>query len=304
MTVTGPGPGPGSDSAIARFEADRRRRLLQSRLIQLAWVLGFSAMFVWSLQISDFFSGQGGGDPLARMGQFLARMTPNLEARVLLEDRRTEGSLAYWYYDFPLWLDRAWETVQMAVVGTAAGAVTAFAFSLMAARNLMPLGAVRFVVRRSFEVLRTIPDIILAIMLTAAFGIGPMAGVLTLLIASTGSLGKLFTEALESADARPVEAVRASGASWVAQVRYGVLPQIAPALVSYALLRLEINLAAAAALGIVGAGGIGIELERAITYTEYDTYFAILLMIIAMIFLIDMASEFIRHRLIGLEGRT
>jgi phosphonate transport system permease protein len=304
MTTTGLRPGADDGSTVARFEAERRAQLLQSRLVQLAWVLGFSGLFVWSLQISDFFSGQGGGDPVARMAQFLSRMLPDLQAQTLLEDRQTQGSLAYWYYDLPIWLDRAWETVQMAVVGTVAGAAAALVLSLMAARNLMPIGPVRFIVRRSFEVLRTIPDIILAIILTAAFGIGPMAGVLTLLVASTGSLGKLFTEAFESADARPVEAVRASGAGWVAQVRYGVLPQIAPTLVSYALLRLEINLAAAAALGIVGAGGIGVELERAITYTEYDTYFAILLIIIAMIFLIDMGSEFVRHRLIGLGARS
>jgi phosphonate transport system permease protein len=298
-------PAGGEDrlSAIERFETERRGRLIRSRLIHLAWVLGFSGLFVWSLHISDFFAGQGGGDPLARIGQFLSRMTPDLEAGVLFEDRRTEGSLAYWYYDLPLWLDRAWETIQMAVVGTAAGAAVAVCLALLAARNLMPLGAVRFVVRRWFEVLRTIPDILLAILLTAAFGIGPMAGVLTLLISTTGSLGKLFTEAFESADARPVEAVRASGGGWVAEVRYGVLPQVAPALVSYALLRLEINLAAAAALGIVGAGGIGVELERTITYSEYDTYFAILLIIIGMIFLIDMGSEYIRHRLIGIGGR-
>jgi phosphonate transport system permease protein len=87
-------------------------------------------------------------------------------------------------------------------------------------------------------------------------------------------------------------------------MRYGVVPQVAPNLISYSLLRLETNLSAAAALGIVGAGGIGVELQRAISYTEFDTYLAILLIIVMMIFLIDMASEAIRHRLVGLERRT
>jgi len=283
------------------FEYWRGRELRRSRLAALLWVLGFSAVFAWSLNVSGMFSSNAGIDAFGRLGQFLERMLPDLRSEVLFDDRRTQGSVAYWYYDFPRWLDAAIETVQMAVVGTAAGAIIALGLCSLAARNLMPFAPVRFVVRRFFEILRTIPDIILAILLTAAFGIGPMAGVLTLMIATLGSQGKLYTEAIESSDARPIEAVRAAGGNWFAQIRYGVLPQVFPIIVSYLLLRLEVNLAAAAALGIVGAGGIGLELERAITYTEFDTYFAILLMIILMIFVIDLTSEFIRHRLMGLK---
>lgn len=187
----------------------------------------------------------------------------------------------------------------MAVLGTALGAGVALSLCAFSARNLIRVALVRFVVRRTFEVLRTTPEFILAILLTAAFGGGALAGVIALAVSTVGGLGKLFTEVLESADTRPVEAVRAAGGGWAAQVRYGVLPQAAPMLVSYALLRLEVNLAAAAALGIVGAGGIGLELERAITYSEFSTYSALLILIIAMIFVIDIGSEAIRHRLIG-----
>jgi phosphonate transport system permease protein len=116
------------------------------------------------------------------------------------------------------------------------------------------------------------------------------------------SLGKLYSEANEAADMRPVEAVKAVGGSWWAQVRFGILPQVLPHYASYGLLRLEINVGGAAALGVVGAGGIGIELSRAITYTEFDTYFALLILIIGLIILIDLVSEAIRHRLIGLEA--
>jgi phosphonate transport system permease protein len=144
--------------------------------------------------------------------------------------------------------------------------------------------------------------LILALILVAAYGVGPFAGVLALTISTVGGLGKLFAEINEQIDARPLEAIEATGANRVRQIRYGVLPQVLPAYVSYALMRLEGNLAAAAALGIVGAGGIGLELQRAITYTEFDTYLAILLLMVTLIFVIDIISEQIRHRLIGLGG--
>jgi phosphonate transport system permease protein len=164
----------------------------------------------------------------------------------------------------------------------------------------MPLSPVRFVVRRSLEAIRTMPELILALILVAAFGVGPFAGVLALIVSTVGGLGKLFAEINEQIDPRPVEAIEASGANRIRQIRYGVLPQVLPAYASYALIRLEGNLAAAAALGIVGAGGIGIELQRAITFTEFDTYLAILLLMVGMIFVIDIVSEQIRHRLIGI----
>jgi phosphonate transport system permease protein len=135
--------------------------------------------------------------------------------------------------------------------------------------------------------------------LASAFGLGPLAGVLTIIISTTGSLGKLFSEAIESVDMRPAEAIRAAGGGMLAQARFGVVPQVLPNIASYWLLRLELNLAVAAALGIVGAGGIGVELQRAISFTEFDTYLAILFMIVGMIFVIDLASQFIRSRLMG-----
>jgi len=151
---------------------------------------------------------------------------------------------------------------------------------------------------------RTLPDLIVALILVAAFGIGPLAGVIAISLGTTASLGKLFSEANENIDPRPVEAIRAAGGGWWAQMRFGMLPQVLPNHASYALMRLEINVGAAAALGVVGAGGIGIELSRAITWMQFDTYLAILLMIVGLIFFIDLMSEAIRHRLMGLGGRA
>jgi phosphonate transport system permease protein len=293
---------PPASPVVADFERDRRLFLRRRRRETLAGTLIFSVVLLASLQHSQFFNSDIGGDPLGRIGDFLGRMSPKLTSEALLSDRGTKGSLAAWLYDLPLWLKLGWQTVEMATIGTVVGVVGGLAASFLCARNLMPIPLVRFVVRRGLEMIRTVPEIILALVLVAAFGVGPLAGIITLAISTMGSLGKLFSEINEEVDPRQLEAMDASGAGLASKIRYGVVPQVLPNYASYALIRLEGNLAAAAALGIVGAGGIGIELQRAITYTEFDTYLAILLLMVGMIFLIDIASEAIRHRLIRLGG--
>lgn len=288
--------------AVLKFEDERRRALRRQRLESAATIAVVSLVLLVSFQRSQFFSAEIGGDPAARIVTFLHRMIPDLKTDALLADKRTAGSLAWWYYDLPLWLRSGWQTVEMAVLATVLGATAAAIVSFACARNLMPYAWVRFALRRTLEFIRTLPDLIVALLLVAAFGVGPLAGVITLTLSTLGSLGKLFTEASEAVDPRPLEGLEASGAGPLRKIRYGVLPQVLPNFASYALLRLEVNVAAAAALGIVGAGGIGIELQRAITYTEFDTYLAILLLIVSLIFLIDIASEQIRHRLIGLDA--
>ncbi len=287
-------------TAVEDFEALRRRTLRRQRLRALAGLLIFSAVLLVSFQRSQFFSSDIGGDPLGRIGTFLSRMIPDLEPSALAADSRTKGSLAWWFYDLPVWLKLGWQTVEMAIVATVLGAVGGLIASFLCARNLMPFAPVRFAVRRTLEAIRTLPDLILALILVAAFGVGPLAGVITLAISTVGSLGKLFAEINEEVDPHQLEAMEAAGVGPLSRIRYGVIPQVLPNYASYALIRLEGNLAGAAALGIVGAGGIGLELQRAITYTEFDTYLAILLLIIFMIFIIDIGSEALRHKLIGL----
>jgi phosphonate transport system permease protein len=295
-------PGASRREIVAGFEVYRRRTLRAQRLRTLALLLGVSALLAISLHVSEVFTAAIGGDPLGRVASFLTLMNPALAPAALLAPRETPGSLAAWFYDFPLWLGLLWETVRIAIVATLLGGAGALAVSFLAARNLSPHPAVYAITRRTLELVRTLPDLILALILVAAFGVGPLPGVIALSIATMGSLGKLFAEANENIDMAQVEAVRATGAGWIAQMRFGVLPQTLANHASYALLRFEGNVAAAAALGIVGAGGIGVELSRAITYTQFDTYLALLLMIIALIIVIDWSSEQIRHRIIGLEG--
>jgi phosphonate transport system permease protein len=287
---------------VQSFEAERRRVLARHRLQTAVGLILFSLLLAVSVQCSDFLGANIGGDPLARVGMFLQRMTPKLRADSLFAGRATAGSLYSWFYNLPVWLKALKQTFEMAAVATAFGAAIAIVAGLLCARNLMPWSPVRFVVRRSLEAIRTMPELILALVLVSAFGVGPFAGVLALSISTVGGLGKLFCEINEQIDPGPLEAIEASGANRIRQIRFGVLPQVLPAYASYALIRLEGNLAGAAALGIVGAGGIGIELQRAITFTEFDTYLAILLLMVGMIFVIDIVSEQIRHRLIGLGG--
>ncbi|WP_439545715.1 phosphonate ABC transporter, permease protein PhnE [Sandarakinorhabdus sp.] len=295
------GPHP---ALVADFEARRRALLLRQRLQGAVVALALSVLLGASFHVSDFFDGNHGGDPLARIGDLITLLVPKLQAEMLLAGPGTAGSLANWFYDWPRWVALLWETVQIAIVSTVFGTVGGSLAALLASKNLSPAPAVHWLTRRTLEIVRTLPDLIVALILVAAFGIGPLPGVIALALGTTASLGKLFSEANENIDPRPIEAIRAAGGGWWAQMRFGLLPQVLPTYASYALLRLEINVGGAAALGVVGAGGIGIELSRAITYTQFDTYLAILLMIVALIFAIDLASEAVRHRLIGLGARS
>lgn len=285
---------------VDAFEHERSQILRRQRTQTAFSVLIFSVILAISLERSGFIGADLGADPVGRVISLLHRLSPDLRLEALFAGRRTPGSLASWYYDLPLWLKAAWQTFEMAVLSSAFGTFGGVLAGFLCARNLMPFAPLRFVVRRTLEAIRTLPEIIIALILVAAFGVGPFAGILALSISTMGGLGKLFSEINEQVDDRPIEALQASGANRLRQIRFGVLPQVLPAYASYGLIRLEANIGGAAGLGIVGAGGIGIELQRAITFTEYDTYLAILLLIVGMIFAIDVTSEKIRHHLLGL----
>ncbi|MEI7572030.1 MAG: phosphonate ABC transporter, permease protein PhnE [Phenylobacterium sp.] len=291
------------DDAIADFEAARRRQLRRQWLKSSAGLLISSLLLAAAFHQSQFFTADIGGDPARRILDFLTRLVPELRGEVLFRGTDTPGSLSAWFYDLPRWLDAIRETLEMAALATVFGAIGATLASFLCARNLMPWAPVRFVVRRALEVIRTLPDLVLALILVAAFGAGPTAGVIALTVSTVGSLGKLFAEINEEVDPRQLEALDAAGAGLLTRIRFGLIPQVLPNYASYSLLRLEGNVAAAGALGIVGAGGIGLELQRAITYTEFSTYLAILLLLVSVIFVIDITSEAIRHRLILSQDR-
>lgn len=290
---------PQRRSIIAEFEVERRAVLRRRHIWTAIGFLAFGALFLWSFTISEFFGNDSTANWMSRMGTFIERMNPHLQADTFFEDAETRGSFLSWYYGWRIWFDALWETLQIAIVSSVLGAFLSVPVAFLTSRNLMPIASVRFTVRRILEAIRTLPDLIVALILVAAFGIGPLAGVITITLSTVGRLGKLYSEVNENADLRELEGVKSAGGNWWQQVRYGIVPQVAPNYASYAMLKFEGNIGAAAALGIVGAGGIGIELSRAITYTLYADYLAILLLMTIMIFVIDMLSEQIRHRLIG-----
>jgi len=208
-----------------------------------------------------------------------------------------------WYWGLERWLRLLGETLLMAYVGTILGAGGAFFLSFLAAANVTPNRWLRIGVRRFCELCRTVPELVFALIFVIAFGLGPVAGVLALVIHCVGALGKLFAEVIENIDMKPVEGVHATGAPWHVAMRYGVLPQVLPTFVSYALLRFEINVRSAAVIGFVGAGGIGVDLLEAIRKFYYSDVSAMLVLIVITVSLIDFGTGIVRHRLIGMGGR-
>jgi phosphonate transport system permease protein len=226
--------------------------------------------------------------------------------RILTLDDHTRvwTNFGEWFWGWQKWLKLLGETILISYVGTSIGAVLAFALNFFAAENTSPAPWLRFVVKRALEFARTVPGIVFALIFVIAFGLGPMAGVLAIAIHSTGALGKLFSEIVENADMKPVEGVRSTGASWLSCMRFAVLPQVTAGYASYALLRFEINVREASVMGFVGAGGIGQELVVAIRKFYYSDVSAILITIIVTVFLIDIATGWLRARLFGREART
>jgi phosphonate transport system permease protein len=208
---------------------------------------------------------------------------------------------AEWFWGLGRWLRLLGETILIAYIGTATGAVLAFTACFLTSRNLVRSAVLRMTVRRLLEFCRTVPDIVFALIFVASFGLGALPGALALAVHTTGALGKLFSEVVENIDMNPVAGVAATGGGWLAQVRFGAIPQVLANFASYTLLRFEINVRAAAVIGFVGAGGIGLDLIVAIRKFFYSDVSAILVLIVITVMLIDLGSERLRHRLSALE---
>ncbi len=209
-----------------------------------------------------------------------------------------------WMWGLVHWAKLIGETLLIAYAGTFTGAIAAFFFSFMAARNLGRAAWVRVSVKRFLEFCRTVPELVFALIFVIAFGLGAMPGVFAIAIHTTGALGKMFSEVVENIDMKPVEGSTAAGGSWWQTVRFAVVPQVLSNFVSYTLLRFEINVRGAAVMGFVGAGGIGQDLIEAIRKFYYADVSAILVLIIATVMLIDLGTERLRHRFIGKESRA
>lgn len=190
------------------------------------------------------------------------------------------------------------ETIKMAIIGTLIGSILAFPYALLVARNIVTNKFVVGLFRFILNIVRTIPDLMLAALFVAVVGIGPVAGIITLAIFTFGMVGKLFYEAVETIDPGPLEAVRAAGAGKLEIIRFAVMPQIANYFVSYVLYAFEINVRASTILGYLGAGGIGVYLQQALSMFRYDRVGLMVLVIFVVVLLIDYVSGKTREALL------
>jgi len=191
------------------------------------------------------------------------------------------------------------ETINIAAVSTLLGGMIAMVLALLSTRGLARWPRLIPVFRRLMDAFRAIPEIVIALVLIYILGGGPIPAVIAIVIHTSGALGKLFSEVSENADLKPVEGLASVGASWGQKMWLGVLPQVAPNWLSYALLRFEINVRASAILGFVGQGGIGYDLKIAMQWGQgrYDKVVAIFILLFVTIVIIDRISDYYRTKL-------
>lgn len=199
-------------------------------------------------------------------------------------------------------LTRAGETLQISLLSVAIGATLAFPISFLAARNLMEGNPITtglyYVCRTVINLVRSIPDLFLALVFVASVGLGPFPGVLALTMFAVGMLGKLYSEAIEGIDPGPIEAITATGSSRSQVIVFGVVPQILPYFVAHTLYAWEINVRVATVVGMVGAGGLGFLLRTYMSYFQYRAAATVILVTMLMVMAIDFGSARIRERII------
>jgi phosphonate transport system permease protein len=277
------------------FQAARRARR-RATFVALAVV---SACLFVSAWVSEAYPARLAAG-LPRIGEYFAKILPDLRWAHLFAGTGTEGSLAFWFYRLDDWALLLAQTANMAAIATLLGAIMGVPMAFLAASNTAPSRVVFHASRRFLEALRTVPDIVYALIFVWAFGVGPLAGVLAIAIHSAGALGKQCAEAIENIDNGPREGMAAAGATWLEGCRFGALPLALNPILSYALLRFEVNLRSASVIGFVGAGGIGEELYKVISFNYYEEISAIILLVILAVMCIDLLSERLRRRVEGM----
>lgn len=194
------------------------------------------------------------------------------------------------------------ETLSIAFLGTLGAAILALPASMLAAKNVVANRIVHFASRRFLDSIRGIDTLIWALIWINVVGLGPFAGILAIMTSDFGSFGKLFSEAIEASDRKPVDGVKSTGGSDLHGFRFGVLPQVLPILLSQVLYYFESNTRSATIIGIVGAGGIGLYLANEIAQAEWQSVAFLILMILVTVAAIDWISAKIRFAVIGRRG--
>ncbi|MEL6643344.1 MAG: phosphonate ABC transporter, permease protein PhnE [Pseudomonadota bacterium] len=285
MTDATAGTAPqGVASIQSEYMAQVQRRRLYSGLTLLIFVI----LMVSGFNIVDARNAGGFWEGLGQIGDY--------PGSVLSEawDKRAELPALIVRF-FPALI----ETINIAAVSTLIGAFFGLALSLASTRGLAKRPALIPVFRRISDIMRAVPEIVIALMLIFVLGGGPVPAMIAIAIHTAGALGKLFSEVAENADLKPVEGLASTGASWLQRMLLGVIPQVAPNYVSYTLLRFEINIRASAILGFVGAGGLGYELRNAMAWGpgRFDQAAAIFILLFVTIVFFDQVSSRYRNRL-------
>ncbi|WP_416882646.1 phosphonate ABC transporter, permease protein PhnE [Marivita sp.] len=297
-----------SATAMSQFELDYAA---QRRRARLGWTIGtilFLLAFAFTTWIGDFFKVTQVTMPdgsrewrwiipagIPRLGEYIEKTIPTLRWETLGAD------FANWFWRWKIWMELLFETILIAFMATVFGVIGGFLLSFPASRNLAPNKWVLWITRRYLEIARTVPELVWALIFVFCFSVGPMAGVLAIGLHAAGALGKLYSEVNENIDMRPLEGVKAAGGTWFDQIRYGAIPQVLPNIISYTLLRFEINVRASSIIGYVGAGGLGQEFRTAMSFQEYTDLSALFVIIFVTVMIIDYGSEKLRHRIIHLE---
>jgi phosphonate ABC transporter, permease protein PhnE len=284
---------PPSANAEDYLAQTRRKRLYGAILLAI-----FVAMMASGFRLADARNAGGFFEGLHRFFDFPAEIF----SEAIAKWQNIPGLL--WRY-----LPSLIETLNIAAVSTLIGGIAAIVLALLSTRGLSLWPRAIPVFRRAMDVMRALPEIVVALVLIFLLGVGPVPAMAAIALHTMGALGKLFSEVAENADLKPVEGLGSTGASWFQQMWVGVLPQVAPNWSSYALLRFEINIRASAILGFVGAGGIGYDLKTALQWGQgrYDAVVAIFALLFATIILVDHFSDRARARLVrgatAKEGR-
>ena len=188
-------------------------------------------------------------------------------------------------------------TIEIALLGTALAAALAVPLGFLSARNVAP-PTLYYGVRTALNFFRSIDTLVYALLFVAAVGLGPFPGMLAVVAYTTTSLAKLYSETIEGIEPGPVDAIRATGATRLQVLRFGILPQVLPLFLSYVLYRFESNVRAATVLGFVGAGGIGLYLQTYLRMIDYPAASTVLMVTVVMVMVVDFASARIRARLV------
>ena len=286
-------PDAGAPRRIAQVQAHYDALVQRRRLYGGLTLLVFVLLMVSGFAVVDDRNAGGFWDGLSQLGDY--------PADVLSEAWEKRADLPALMVKY---LPSLVETINIAAVSTLLGTLAGIVLALLATRGLARWPGLIPLFRRILDVMRAVPEIVIALMLIFVMGGGPVPAVIAIAIHTAGALGKLFSEVAENADLKPVEGLASVGATWSQKMLLGVIPQVAPNFLSYGLLRFEINIRASAILGFVGAGGIGYELRNSMAWGpgRFDEAAAIFLLLFATIVIFDQVSSRYRHRLVTGEA--